>query len=419
MKYFLIGTLLLYGVIFALIKPGIFYFHADTYEYTAIAENILDHHSFSRQLPEKEIIRTPVYPALIALTMAIAGRQNFVYLIILIQTIFVAITAWLIARMGEEVFHNKRIGNIAAIIYILLPTTIWYSMVGMTEIAFTLVFITALSCRKYFLGGMLIGLAILIRPIAMLTPLIITPFVLKKNIKTGALFLIGTALILAPWVARNYHQGFGLQISYIGAFNLAHGNATKFYAWQHRVDNQTALDKIQSEVDEKISNEHMRPDLAHIAIAKKHIFADIPAYAFFHTIKAIPFFLGSSLKEATTVFRSPNFSQNTSDLFIRGSGVIKKLWQELPFTLESMLRVLSTIFMFIGVLRAWKEKNGIALLLFAIILLFALMSSPWASPRFRLPFEPYILLLALYGLQYFFRALIPGMMNRFGTRPRA
>ena len=163
----------------------------------------------------------------------------------------------------------------------------------------------------------------------------------------------------------------------------------------------------------------MRPDLAHIAIAKKHIFADIPAYAFFHTIKAIPFFLGSSLKEATTVFRSPNFSQNTSDLFIRGSGVIKKLWQELPFTLESMLRVLSTIFMFIGVLRAWKEKNGIALLLFAIILLFALMSSPWASPRFRLPFEPYILLLALYGLQYFFRALIPGMMNRFGTRPRA
>ena len=387
-------------MIFFFVKTDYFYFHADTYEYVAIANNMLDHHVFSRQFPESEIIRTPGYPTLIALAMTIAGRQHFTYLIILIQTIFAAITAWLIAKMGEKEFQSIRFGNIAAIVYILLPTTIWYAMVGMTEIVFTLAFITALSLCKYFWSGIMIGLAILIRPIAMLIPFLIAPFLFRKSFRTGVLFVIGVALVVTPWVARNYDLGFGATIAYIGPFNLAHGNATKFYAWREGIDNQTALDKTQREVDEKINNEHLRPDTAHIRVAKKYIFSDLPRYTLFHAIKTIPFFVSSSLKEATTTFRSTDESQNTSDLFIRGSGIFQKLWREAPFTLESLVRGIVTFLMLFGAYRAWKEKNRFALLLFSLIILFALMSSPWASPRFRLPFEPYILLLAFYGASW-------------------
>ena len=400
LKYFLVGTLILYSVIFSVMKTDSFYFHADTYEYVAIANNILDHHVFSRQLPEHEIIRTPGYPILIAGAMMIAGREDFTHIIILVQTIFVAITAWLIARMGAGAFGNIRSGNISAIIYILLPTTIWYTMVGMTEITFTLLFITALSLRRYVWGGAMIGLAILIRPIAMLSPLLIAPFLFKKRLRAGVLFLIGLALVVTPWVARNYDLGFGATIAYIGPFNLAHGNATKFYAWRNGVSNQTALDKIQAEVDTLILNKNIRPDIAHMQVAKKYIFADPPTYVLFHAIKTIPFFVSSSFKEATTAFRSPDSSQNTSDLFIRGSGILQKLWREAPFTLESLLRGIITLLMLCGTWRAWKEKNSFALLLFAIILLFSALSSPWASPRFRLPFEPYIFLLAFYGASW-------------------
>ncbi len=393
----MMGTLVLYGVVFSFIKTEQFYFHADTYEYVTLANNLLDHHAFSRQLPEPEIIRTPGYPTLIAGTMMVAGHRNFVYFIIVLQTIFVAITAWLIARMGAGAFGSIRHGNIAAIVYILLPTTIWYAMVGMTETLFALLFISALSMHKYLWSGILIGLAILVRPIAMLSPFMIAPFLFTKRLRFGLVFLVGVALIIAPWMVRNHKLGFGASIAYIGSFNLAHGNATKFYAWQHHVDNQTALDMIQSEVDALILNKNIRPDIAHVQVAKKYIFADFPRYALFHAIKAMPFFVGSSLKEATTAFRSSDGSQNTSDIFIRGGGIFKKLWNEAPFTLESLVRGILTLLMLIGAWRAWKENNKFALLLFALILLFAVMSSPWASPRFRLPLEPYILLLALYG----------------------
>jgi len=247
------------------------------------------------------------------------------------------------------------------------------------------------------LAGAIIGLAILVRPIAILSPIIILPMAMRNCWRNGIYFLAGLILILAPWVISNYQQGYGVTVSYIGAFNLAHGNAAKFYQWQNNVDAPTALETIEKEVNTTMRDD---PSLniaqAHKKVALQHILSNIPAYTWFHLVKTSPFFLASSIKGIALNLHLTNSGERTADLLLKGksAGIIHKLIKEFPFTMESILRMALTILMFVGAWNAWKKRNAFLVLLFFLIILFALLMSPWAEVRFRVPLEPYMLLLA-------------------------
>jgi len=407
LKKVLLSVLILYGLLFVSFLNdynGVFLFHADAHEYVALAKNIVEHKVFSRDLVVPEIIRTPGYPLLIAVTMAVAGDQ-FSYLVVLIQILMVGCTAYTIYRMAIILFDNPRLGTLVAIVYVLMPTTIYYAVTGMTETFFTFLLALTLyllaskeiSYRKAFLAGAIIGLAILVRPIAILSPIIILPMAMRNQWRNGIYFLAGLILILAPWVIRNYQQGYGVTVSYIGAFNLAHGNAAKFYQWQNNVDAPVALKAIEKEVDTVTrDNSSLNTTQAHKKVALQHILSNIPAYAWFHVVKTTPFFLASSIKGIALNLHLTNSGERTADLLLKGksAGIILKLIKEFPFTMESILRIALTILMCIGLWQAWKNKNVFLVLLFLLIIQFGLLMSPWAEVRFRVPLEPYVLLLA-------------------------
>ena len=266
LKKVVLVVVVLYGAVFALFLNDydeVFLFHADSHEYVALAQNMLDHHVFSRDLNGPEIIRTPGYPLFLAATMALAGEHYYFYLVVLIQILMVGGTAYLTYRMGKTVFGRPRLGILAASVYVLMPTTIFYACAGMTETFFTFLLIAALSLvatspisyRKAFLAGAIIAMAILVRPIAILSPVLILPMAMRTQWRNGLLFLAGLLLILAPWVARNYQQGYGVTVSYIGSFNLAHGNAAKFYAWRNDIHEAVALETIEKEVADTMQND--------------------------------------------------------------------------------------------------------------------------------------------------------------------
>ena len=371
----------------------IFYFHADSYEYVALARNILEHFVFSRDLVSFEIIRTPGYPAFLAAAMFFAGKQNFLYLVDIIQIFFVGCTAYLTNQIGKIAFDNPQLGKIAAVIYLLIPTTLYYAFSGMTETLFTFVFIAAVWCvirQKNFFSGALSAFSILIRPIAVFSPLLFIPMAMRANRRGVFAFLLGFLLILTPWVARNYYHGFGVSISEIGSFNLAHGNAAKFYAWQNNISEAEALEIIEKEAGSEDQSTHKR-------IAEKYILQNIPAYALFHIVKTTPFFFASSIKGVALNLGITKPGDRTADLLLKNKiqSVFQKLTKEWLFTLESIARVFLTIFMFFGAWRAWKERKIVPVFLFFMVLLFAFLTSPWSEVRLRMPFEPYMLLLAL------------------------
>ncbi len=409
LKQVLLVVFVLYGALFFVRfndYDRVFLFHADANEYVTLAHNIVDHHLFSRDLQAPEIIRTPGYPAFLAVTMAVAGERSFYYLVVLVQTLLVGGTAYLTYRMGKTVFDSPRLGTVAAAVYVLMPTTFFYAFSGMTETLFTFLLIAALSLvapshipwRNALVAGIVLGLAILVRPIALLSPIILLPMAMRTQWRNGVWFLAGLLVVLTPWVARNVHDGYGVTVSSIGSLNLAHGNAAKFYAWQNHVSEARGLEVIEQEVDE---TSRSRPTYtaaqAHEAVALYTIRTNLSAYALFHLVKTVPFFTASSIKGVALNLHLLQPSQRTADLLLRGGDVraiAQKLVAELPYTLESAVRAVLTVFMSIAAWRAWKTRNAFALLLFALVLLFALLTSPWSETRLRVPYEPYMLLLA-------------------------
>ena len=414
LKRIILAVLILYGVIFLLFLNdynGIFLFHADSHEYVTLGQNLLEHHVFSRDLRTPEVIRIPGYPFFIALTMAVAGERHFQYLVVLLQILMVGGTACIIYLLGQRLFGNHKLGLVAASAYVLIPTTIFYACVGMTETLFTFLLALAiyllsaksLSNPKAFLIGVVVALAILVRPIAMLSPIILLPMAMRTRWRAGIWFLLALILALTPWLVRNHDLSYGLTISSIGDLNLAHGNAAKFYAWQNHISPADALVLVDQRAEDKIARQPSLTEAqAHKEVALEVILPNLPAYTVFHLTKTLPFYLASSIKGVALNLQLTKPGQRTADLLLKGDwlGVSKKLLQEAPYSVESVLRALMAVLVFIGGWQAWKKKDVFLFLLFLLIVLFSLLSSPWSEARFRTPIEPYMLLLALSVLNF-------------------
>ncbi len=449
----ILGISILYAILFLILytwsyQHGIDYYHnfflfnVDARQYDAIAHTIVEHHAFSRHFPDIETIRTPVYPVVLAITLYLFGN-SFFYFVILLQILCVAATACIVYKIGTNILQSNKLGLLATGLYALLPTTIYYAFVGMTDTLFTLLFIASLytvrgdtlSYKRSLVGGMLVGLAILTRPIALVSPVAILLAIIlvkfhhriefRNSIVTVLIFILGLSFILAPWIIRNYRYGYGISISTIGSYNLAYYNAVRFLSFSRHINNSEATDQVRYDIKNySAAHPHDSLEKAQYAVGLKYISQNIPGYVVFHIIKTAPFFLGSSIKEVVTNLRFSahpeqiEFADNTSDVFIKKGGIagMKKLLQEAPYTFESLLRLLTFPFLIVAIRRSYKEKSVFVLLLAAIVFIFAVISSPVANPRYRLPFEPYIFLLILYGITFFSRLKnkIPGQKNQQG-----
>ena len=106
--------------------------------------------------------------------------------------------------------------------------------------------------------------------------------------------------------------------------------------------------------------------------------------------------MASSLKGTAINLRLIKPGERTADLLLEGrvGPIAQKLVREMPYTMESLVRVLLTALMFIGAWRAWKKRDVFLILLFLLIVQFALLTSPWSETRFRIALEPYMLLFA-------------------------
>jgi hypothetical protein len=166
-------------------------------------------------------ITMPGYTVFVSAVYSIFGTGSRGILAVwLIQAALGVLTVWLIYLIGSRL-GGLRVGLIGALLAALYPPAIFLETELMTETLYAAVFalfvyqglrsIECLSVRRFLLVGVLGGLAALIRPVA--APLVVLPLVialLTKRVslrfaaKLGIATLLGIALLLAPWVARNY-----------------------------------------------------------------------------------------------------------------------------------------------------------------------------------------------------------------------
>jgi len=162
-----------------------------------------------------EICSPPGYPIILAPILALSQflGVNELKIIIPFNSLLIALAVVFLFLFAELIF-SRRIALIASLLWLTYPFSIWFLKNPHTEAPFILFFYIGiwlyfLSLRKkdfklFFLTGIILGLAALIRPIGFFLPFLFAPLVFlflptKKQILSALLILGGFILVILPW----------------------------------------------------------------------------------------------------------------------------------------------------------------------------------------------------------------------------
>lgn len=159
--------------------------------------------------------RTPGYPLLIAACGANVRAVRVVQSILDVSTIF---AAYLLARR----WLSPRASLFAALILVFDPFLIYFTGLILTETLFTallawgMLLLTRRGTVSYLIGGLLLALAVLVRPGAMALPVVLgvlaallnrrseEPYHSRWPLPVGTTMLLLTLIVLVPWAYRNH-----------------------------------------------------------------------------------------------------------------------------------------------------------------------------------------------------------------------
>lgn len=409
----------------------------DSYQYVALADTMLTHGRFAMNATaEPESFRTPGYPLFITAILVIF--KNIVVLP-LVQIVLAALSCGLIFLIGEH-FFSRGVALGAAVLFAIEPAVITNSFISAADIPFVffmLCGIYVLTVKQhtplYLLwGGVLMGTMALIRPLGLyVIPLAFLWLLWETRaqwrilFRTGVLFLVGVAIIIMPWMARNYMLLDHFSISSIGSYNLL------FYVqeFEHQYTGKSKAEmsaemyrNLNASLTDRI--ESFRFADKNFKLALEGIRAHPFAYAAFHLYSTIPFYFGSSIDtfERALYLRGLRMGQppqdvNISVLLRTGDvrGVIEVLTSNIPVLLE---RLFWTVMFFAAlgttIVAVYKRKENAPLfiLFFGLILAFGLMTGPVSYSRYRLPADPFIFMLGYAGVTYIVHLFLNRMKHK-------
>jgi len=335
--------------------------------------------------------RTPVFPIIIAIIYAITGINNYFAVKIFLAFIG-SVSCIFVYFIGKRIF-DENTGKIASIFTAISPSFIFFSgyvapiiltlFLGLIPFFFITRDIKRMSLFNYITGGIFLGIGVLCREILIIILLILPVWMFfyyrnkKEIIFRIFLFFAGFILTLSPWVIRNY------RIYHKWILTSTNGIWT-FYA----ANNESAL-------------------------------SDVRGYSYSYDVKELK---GLNEIELRATFRSwgINFiKKNPKKYFtlVRKRGF--DFWRLYPHTISGpgkaysykhiILGIMYTLPMyFFGIVgffyslfrKQWKKPLLIYLFIFLYSLLHILFRS---AIRFRIPVEPYLIIIASYGFVEFFK----------------
>tara|TARA_R110000824_G_scaffold401771_1_gene615929 strand:+ start:583170 stop:584423 length:1254 start_codon:yes stop_codon:yes gene_type:complete len=220
-----------------LIKPESISTTPDPLDYRLAAIQILDNQHFSFAAPEfdaPQLLRTPLYPALLAGTYLLDGRTGLV--MILIQSLSLVLMAFLLFRILIRLRVPDNIALLLTTLYLFEPLQWLYSLHTMTETFSSLVLLVLVylvivpsSIRGKCLSALFgVGLAVIVlmKPSGtmwipfMLMMLGAIPGSFHERMKRLLIACFFLVLVLSPWVIRNYNLTGYPVISSSGPFNF-------------------------------------------------------------------------------------------------------------------------------------------------------------------------------------------------------
>ena len=399
---------------------------SDVTEYVHLAENMLGVGRFEISTAMgPEFLRVPGYPAFLALVLVVFQTLTVVPLI---QTFFTTATVALIYLIGVRYFP-RAVAFAAALIYLIDPVVIYATWVPISESLFMFFFVAAIysigspSQRKwlpFLVGGILLGVSIYMRPVGLyLAPLIavmaLAHTVSWKDAARGAtIFLAVTLCIIAPWMFRNYMLAGHFSFSSGGAYNLYAANMPIFEQARtgvsyEQIRRENNLKYFGTDEEDILRSFTYADEQARIA--KETILAYPIEYALFHTAKSMQLFIGSSivntkyhLYKLGILTGEPPHGEGAWGMLLQGrlGDALVQTFTHLPRLVERLAWLALYLGMLYTTYRAVRYRTAATpwiICAFLLVHAIAFMTGPSSDDtRYRMPLEPFLLLLGISGL---------------------
>jgi len=396
----------------------------DSRSYAQMARTLLAEGQFySENAPQVIAQRPPLFPTLIASAVYLVGEQNGFLAIVVLQTILFAFAIVLVYRIA--LFWLPQRQSIAIAILLAIEPATWYTtsiLLSDTVFFFLLISSVYLLVRPhahkketsdYIASAVLMGLATLTRSIAQFFPLAIVFYILfdrtswKLRLRNATIYCVCFLAIILPWMTWNNYRSHNFVISTDSVAVHYRHTLPEFLSFITHQDAQTIRDQSLARLQQRAQEEH-RPLTSLIMEESSRIIVTHPfAYARFHIIKSLPFFLSDGIRETLVQLRILRQEQpNIGNYLLRGN--IRALFYTMittPALLIAFFGALVWLLIWIavanGVLQP-SSRTGLTkrfvLLCVMLTLLQAALIGPASTPRHRIPALPWIFMLAVPGI---------------------
>ncbi len=259
-----------------------------TYEYEDIARHLLKDKTFSCEMLGTTYysLTPPLYPIVNAVIYFFTNYDRTAMLFV--QMIFLALTCTIIYGIAKDIF-DKNVGKVASVLCMLHPGMLFYSTrklheLTMVSLLFSLLMLTILKLakdltyKKSVVIGALIGVCILTRAsvVLFLVPLLLWlwwdrgALRLTRELLTKSIIIVFTAaLVISPWVLRNYYVHREFVFIQTPTINIWVGNNSHASGSNFAPDGRRVLDMMPKDFVEKV---YRADELGQARIFKKEVY---------------------------------------------------------------------------------------------------------------------------------------------------
>jgi len=394
--------------------------HWDAAHYTLLARNLGEGNGFSNGPGHPTAFRPPLYPTVVSLVFrAVGERYRAVYLLqAVLYAIAVTGSAWLAYRIA-----GRRAMLLTGILASVNLSALGLAGMLMTETLFSFLIVCCMlllygafhrnskrvlspGLLLYAGAGLFVGLATLCRPNAAGWSLLAGATILLRRreafsvrLASAAVLLITAVLPVVPWMMRNQEV--------FGSPCIATTGGMTFWGFRHRDLSVSSSEGTPPEEFFRTESIAQQRDLAEKGgdVARlMPIFNMCPRYfAFFHSQALIDRFTGLSETEADREFYRMGLEYSLNNPL-----------RVLLESLQDVLRVFSPLdrsgrinpvlfitlpFILCGMYLVWRHDSAAGAVLGTMFLSLLITSFLILyEPRYRVPFEPLMIIFASVGI---------------------
>jgi len=324
------------------------------------------------------------------------------------------------------------IGLVAGLLAAVWPNLVVTSALVLTDSFFMLPFTAMLYASVRFLEtgsvrwaawtGLFLGAAVLVRAAAQYLPLAVVLLVVavpllrgrnwRRGLFAGLAFTVAMALPLAPWLYRNISQYDALALTSQGGVHLLYWVVPRVISRTQDIRQGQAVKELREEFQAEMESRGLDTESMN-TFAKDRAMKDfslarlselspqdiLGSWGSGMTVNLMSPAIGGDPR--TRTLPHPSF-MGTSHLDLL-SRITLYMQEASPVYLAVVAigmigAVLSSLLQIYGFVLLSRVSGGVAILSVAGMLYFLLISGPITAPKYRLPFEPVLIILQAMAL---------------------